>query len=75
MTISVKIPNGIMTLNESKAQCPYCDRKIPFDWIESKWARQDSSHIRMKCKCKKYIGITQNIMGDFVAYELKTKQP
>lgn len=70
MTKTVIVPNGIMTLVESKAKCPHCERNIPFDEIENKWSKQDKPHIRMKCKCKRFIGITSNIMGDFVAYEL-----
>lgn len=70
MTITVKIPNGYITLVESKAQCPHCERNIPFDEIEEKWMKQDKSYMRMKCKCKRFIGITSDIKGDFVAYEL-----
>jgi hypothetical protein len=70
MTTTIKIDNGIITLNESKAVCPYCDRSIPFDEIEEKYMRQDKHYIRMKCKCRRYIGITTDIRGDFRAYEL-----
>ena len=70
MTQIIRVPNGILTLNESKAVCPHCERQIPFDEIESKWMKQDKHYIRMKCKCKRFIGITSNIMGDFVAYKL-----
>lgn len=70
MTKTIRIPNGILTLNESKAECPHCERKIPFDEIEEKWMKQDKHYMRMKCKCKRFIGITSDIKGDFVAYEL-----
>ena len=67
---SIRIPNGIIHFAESKAACPYCERQIPFEEIETKFMKQDKFYIRMKCKCKRFIGITQDIQGDFVAYEL-----
>ena len=67
---TIIIPNGIMRLAESKATCPKCERQIPFDEIEDKFMKQDKYYIRMKCQCKHFIGITQDIRGDFVAYEL-----
>jgi len=71
MTYSIKIPNGIMTFVESKAECPHCERHIPFDEIEEKWVKQEKHYMRMKCKCKRFIGITCMMNGDFVAYSLK----
>lgn len=59
-----------MHLAESKALCPYCERQIPFEEIEEKFMKQDNHYIKIKCKCKRFIGIAQNIRGDFVAYEL-----
>lgn len=59
-----------MHLAESKAICPKCQRQIPFEEIEDKFMKQDKHFIRMKCKCKRYINITQDIRGDFIAYEL-----
>jgi len=71
---AVVIPNGIMHLAESKAICPYCEREIPFDEIEKKFMNQDKHYFRMKCKCKRFIGIAQDFRGDFVAFELKAAQ-
>ena len=71
---TIRIPNGIIHIAESKALCPLCQRVIPFDEIETKWMKQNKHFIKFKCKCKKYIGITQNIKGDFVAYNLKTHE-
>jgi hypothetical protein len=70
----VRVPNGIITIVESKAECPECERKIPFDEIEEKWVRQDNHVMKMKCKCKRFIGITTNRSGDFIAFDLK-QQP
>lgn len=70
---SVLIPKGILHLAESKAICPHCTRRIPIDEIEEKFFKQDKHYIRMKCKCKRFIGITSTMMGDFVAYSLTDK--
>lgn len=70
MTKVIRVPGGILTMIESKAKCPHCARKIPIDEIEEKWMKQDKAFMRMKCKCKKFIGITGNLHGDFVAYSL-----
>jgi hypothetical protein len=67
---AIKIPNGIIHLAESNAKCPYCGRQIPFNEIENKFMKQKKHYMRMKCKCKRFIGITQDIRGDFVAYDL-----
>lgn len=70
MTIAVKLRDGIITFNESKAECPHCERDIPFEEIEPKYMKQSKDYIRMKCKCKRYIGITTDMKGDYRAYEL-----
>ena len=67
---TIAIPNGILTISESKAKCPHCERVIPIEEIEDKWLKQKKHFMRMKCKCKRFVGITANFMGDFVAYEL-----
>lgn len=71
MSKTVIIPDGILTLAESKAECPECERKIPFEEIEAKWMKQDNHVMRMKCKCRRFIGITQDMRGDFIAFSLK----
>lgn len=74
MTKSLIIPNGILTINESKAICPYCERKIPFEEIENKFWKSKNHYIRFKDKCKRFIGITQDIKGDFRAFELQNSK-
>lgn len=70
MSRTIRVPNGIVTFIESKAKCPHCKRHIHFEEIEPKWEKSKNGYIKMKCKCKRFIGVTCNIMGDFVAYEL-----
>ena len=71
MTKILRVPNGIISLAESKAECPHCERKIPFDEIEEKWTNSSRCFMEMKCKCQRFIGITVDITGDFVACELE----
>jgi hypothetical protein len=71
MSKTIFIPNGILHLAESKAECPECERQIPFDEIETKWNKQDNHTMRMKCKCKRFIGISTDMRGDFIAFSLK----
>ena len=59
-----------LSLSISKAVCPHCERTIPYEEIEPKWMKTKQDVIRMKCKCKRFIGITTDFRGDFVAYEL-----
>jgi hypothetical protein len=68
-----KIDCGYITVGESKAICPHCERKIPFDEIEKKFIKQEKHFIKFKCKCKRFIGITSNIQGDYVAFEFNIK--
>ena len=70
---TIVIPNGILHLAESKAVCPHCEREIPFDEIEEKWMQQNNHFMRMKCKCKKFIGIAMEMTGDFIAFDLTHK--
>ena len=67
---TIRIPNGIMHLIESKAICPYCEHKISLQDFDDRWMKQPKHYMRIKCKCKRFIGITQDMRGDFVAYKL-----
>lgn len=67
---TIKFGNALISLVESKAKCPHCERNIPFEEIEEKFMKQDKPFIIMKCKCKRFIGITSNIRGDYVAYKI-----
>lgn len=67
---TIQIPTGIITISESKAICPHCKRHIPFEDIETKYMKSDKDPIRIKCKCKRFIGVTMNLIGDFVVFEL-----
>ena len=71
MSKTILMNGAIVTLAESKAECPHCDRHIPFEEVEEKYSKQDKHIIRMKCKCKRYIGVTTDMRGDFVAFSLK----
>ncbi len=69
---AVRVLNGIVHFAESKAICPFCERKILIMEVDEKLCNSDNGYIRHKCKCKRFIGITSNIIGDIVAYNLKS---
>jgi RNA polymerase subunit RPABC4/transcription elongation factor Spt4 len=61
-------------MSENKAKCPYCEQLVPDDWMDV-LADHKGMMMRKKCKyCKRFIGITQDITGDLVAFELKPKR-
>ena len=64
------IPNGLITFGESKATCPHCERDIPIEEIDEAWHKSSKPTIKLKCKCKRLVGITSDIMGDFISFEL-----
>lgn len=67
---TIQILAGTITLSESKAICPHCERHIPFEEIENKYMKADKDPIKMKCKCGKFIWVGMTWMGDFYAFEL-----
>jgi len=71
MSKAIIIPDGILCLSENKAVCPYCEQKVPDEWMDDFYEHKDFV-IRKKCKfCKRFIGITSDITGDLVAFDLK----
>ena len=64
----VSIPGGILHLNESKAVCPHCGRSISFEEIDKQVKFDARGYGTLACKCKRRIGITQDMMGDYVAF-------
>jgi hypothetical protein len=67
---SIQIRNGVIHIPESNAVCPHCKVEITFDQIELKWIKCLRNYMTMKHNCGKVIGITQDIIGDFVAFKL-----
>lgn len=73
MTKVIAIADGIIHISESKAECPYCTYKFKYSSFEKQYDKSEDGHVRKKCKCGRFVGITMTIVGDFVAYELKSK--
>jgi hypothetical protein len=71
MSKTIIMGGAFVTIAESKAECPHCERHIPFEEMEAKYWKQKNHTIRMKCKCKRFIGITMDMRGDFIAFSLK----
>lgn len=68
---SVSIPGGVVHISECNAVCHFCGAAIEIAKVEEKLYKSKNAVIRHKCrKCKKFIGITSNYMGDIVSYPL-----
>ena len=70
---AIRIKDGIIHIAESKATCPHCERQITIEELDAKWIKCKRFYFKFKCKCKRWVGITQDIRGDFVAYEIWRK--
>lgn len=66
---TIKVKNGIVHMAESKAVCPFCEKKYTFDELEDKLMKSDKGIFTMTCKCKKRIGIAQDMKGDLVSFK------
>ncbi len=66
---TIHIPNGILHIAESKALCPACKAPQPIEALEPKWLKAKGFSMRHKCTCGKFMHITCNYKGDFVAYD------
>ena len=67
----IHLKNGIVHESESKANCPHCTRLVTMDEAFDKYMKSDNPTIRHKCiGCKRFIGITQDIIGDMICFEL-----
>lgn len=68
---SVSIPNGILHVCESKADCPYCSKHVPIKDAERVLQNSSNGFNKLKCKgCERFIGVTSDIKGDIRSYEL-----
>lgn len=70
---TVKLKNGFLTMSESKAVCPHCNKLIPLD-LDAVCERLEKSkrmYIRKRCECNKFVGLTSDYRGDLVAFPLK----
>jgi hypothetical protein len=59
-------------ITKKPQNCPHCDRHIPFTEFEDKWMKSDGL-IKIKCKCKRIVWITES-WGGFVVFEMKSKK-
>ena len=72
---AVLVNNGIVHINESKAICPHCTKGFKVEEFEDAWYKSKSPIIRKKCKgCKRFVGITTDMKGDFIAFELSSNK-
>ena len=61
----------LISLSKSKVVCYHCTRPMMFEEFENQWGKDHNGFIRKKCPgCKRFIGITQSLPGDFISYHL-----
>jgi hypothetical protein len=75
MPQSIRVPGGIIHLAQSKAACPHCKNKFTVEQLEPGLYKSKDGFFRKKCSCGKFVGITTDITGDFVAYPLQDTKP
>lgn len=72
---TVFVPNGIISTFNTVVKCPQCEQE--FDAIEYDEKLNDAkrSYIKIKCPhCKRFVGLTSGMLGDFIVFELSTWQ-
>lgn len=67
---TISTPGGTITLAESKAVCPHCEAHLPIEKVEKPFLKSAKSIARIKCYCRKLIGIQLDYRGDFRAFKL-----
>jgi hypothetical protein len=69
---TIKVPNGFITLAESKAICHKCNKEISFEVLEKQWFKvKDRNIMYHTCECGTKMGIAVNMKGDYVSFKLK----
>lgn len=68
----VTIPNGIICFAKIDFKCPHCKKE--YDDRDDKYVdrcnKNKSGYTKIKCQCGKRFGMTYNITGQAVSYEL-----
>lgn len=68
---TVKISNGVLHLNESKANCPECGEHVDIGVIHLAFSKRKRSLIKWSCankQCRNLFGITTDYKGDYVSF-------
>jgi len=69
---TIRVPNGLITLGESKASCHKCNKAVSFEVLETKWFKvRERNYMYHTCECKTKFGIAVNMKGDYVSFKLK----
>jgi hypothetical protein len=72
---TIKLKDGFITLGESKANCPKCDKLASFEVLETKWFKvKNRNYMYHLCECDTKFGVAVNMKGDYVAFELIKKK-
>lgn len=77
MGYSVPIKGGIISMCNVEFQCPHCTKRYVDheDKYLQRCNRNKSFCTTIKCECKRKFGVTFDIKGDIVSFELNVKHP
>ena len=71
---TIRVPHGLISISNSDAQCPHCQKSISVGDVEDKLIKSENKnkgYIRFKCKgCTRYIGVAMAYNGEVQSFEL-----
>ena len=61
--------NGLIGFADTNCYCMHCERKVKLEELEAAVDRSKNGFGIFLCKCKRRIGVTVDIKGDYVVFE------
>ncbi len=74
--MTLRIPNGTITVSESKAKCVKCETAITIGEVDERLQKSKRGYIRYTCKtCQEITGVTSDYKGNIISFDfpIKTK--
>jgi hypothetical protein len=75
---TIKVPNGLISVANSSAKCPKCEKPILLSDVDEKIVaeankgKKSKGYIRHKCQgCKRFIGVAMAYNGEVCSFELQ----
>lgn len=75
MSKCIEVPNGIICMARINFLCPYCNKE--YSDADEKYLKRfmnnKCGYTKIKCSCGEIFGMTYDITGDAVGFEIKDK--
>lgn len=75
---TIRVPNGLLSIANSNAKCPKCEKHILLSDVDEKIVKEgmkgkkSKGYIRHKCKgCQRFIGVAMAYNGEICSFELQ----